>query len=96
MWIIYYIPVFLMLFFISIEEHRHILFTKKKKGRTRVTNDLLKSYIGMVCMISTGSFGTSVKGRIKNVVENWIEIETKKGKELINSDFITNIKPISE
>lgn len=33
-----------------------------------------------------------IEGKIMAVNENWIELETKKGKELINSDFVQNIK----
>jgi len=57
-----------------------------------MTNELIKRYIGKQCLISTGSFGTSVKGIIIDVNENWLEIETKKGSELINAEFIQSIK----
>ena len=30
--------------------------------------------------------------RAIDVNENWLEVETKKGKELINAEFITSIK----
>jgi len=32
------------------------------------------------------------KGKIINVNENWIEVETKKGIELINAEFVQSIK----
>lgn len=57
-----------------------------------MTNELIKKYIGENCKISTGSLGTTVVGRIIEVNENWVEIETKKGHELINADFIQSIK----
>lgn len=59
-----------------------------------MTNELLKKYIGKNCLISTGSFGTSIIGNIMEVNENWIEIETKKGVELINSEFVQNIRVV--
>jgi hypothetical protein len=46
----------------------------------------------MDCHISTGTFGVNVVGKIMNVNENWIEVETKKGNELINLEFIQRIK----
>ncbi|MTI68428.1 MAG: hypothetical protein FH753_17750 [Firmicutes bacterium] len=57
-----------------------------------MANDVIKKYIGKKCKITTGSFGTTVAGKIVEVKDNWIEVETKKGKELINADFIQNIK----
>lgn len=57
-----------------------------------MTNEVIKKYIGKNCKISTGSFGTNVIGKIIDVSENWIEVETKKGKELINAEFIQSIK----
>lgn len=60
----------------------------KRKGVITMTNEIIKKYIGFNCRISTGLYGTNILA----VNENWIEVETKKGKELINSDFIQNIK----
>ncbi|AET69004.1 hypothetical protein Desor_3521 [Desulfosporosinus orientis DSM 765] len=57
-----------------------------------MTNELINKYVGKKCIISTGSFGTNVKGTIAAVKENWIEIETSKGQELINAEFIQSIK----
>lgn len=61
-----------------------------------MTNELLKAYVGKTCTISTGSFGTSVKGVINAVEDNWVEVTTPKGAQLINADFITNIAPVKE
>lgn len=58
-----------------------------------MTNELIKKYIGHICMISTGAFGQSVSGEIISIVDNWIEIKTKKGNQLLNADYITNIIP---
>jgi len=57
-----------------------------------MTNELIKKYIGKNCRISTGSFGTNSVGKIIEVNENWIEVETKKGVEIINAEFIQSIK----
>ena len=69
-----------------------ILKIKKRKGLIIMTNEVIKKYIGNTCKISTGSFGREAIGKIIDVNENWIEVETKKGKELINADFIQSIK----
>ncbi len=65
---------------------------KKRKGVITMTNEIIKKYIGLNCKISTGSYGSNVVGTILEVNENWIEVETKRGKELINADFVQNIK----
>lgn len=67
------------------------LISRRKKGRISMTNELVKKYLGKYCRITTGSMGVNVTGRITEVNENWIEIETKKSKEIVNLDFIQNI-----
>lgn len=57
-----------------------------------MSNETIKKYIGKNCRISTGSFGTNVQGRILDVKEEWIEVQTKKGIEIINAEFIQSIK----
>jgi hypothetical protein len=89
-------PLFI-LFFVIIPRKREmekavLLKMKKRKGAIIMTNEVIKKYIGKICKISTGSFGTNVVGKIIDVNENWLEVETKKGNELINADFIQSIK----
>ena len=69
-----------------------IVIIKKRKGVLRMTNEVLRKYIGKLCNISTGTFGVNIVGKIVDVNENWIEVETKKGNELINAEFVQNIK----
>ena len=57
-----------------------------------MTNELIKKYIGKNCRISNGEFGANVQGKILEVKENWIEVETKKDIQIINADFIQSIK----
>ncbi|CAH2213250.1 conserved protein of unknown function [Tepidibacter aestuarii] len=95
-WIAIYMPIFILLFVI-LPQQRMIIRAlisklKKSKGVIIMTNELVKKYLGKNCHISTGTFGVNVVGKIINISENWIEIETKKGNELINSEFIQNIK----
>ena len=95
-WIAIYLPIFI-LFFVILPQQRamqKIIINKKKKGKGLIimTNEIIKKYIGKNCRISTGSFGTNVAGRIIDVNENWIEVKTKKGIEVINAEFIQSIK----
>ncbi|MDO0825897.1 DUF6897 domain-containing protein [Desulfosporosinus nitroreducens] len=97
-WIAIYLPLFII-FFIILPQQRAVnkavlLKIRKRKGVAIMTNELIKKYIGKKCLISTGTFGTTVKGIIIGVNENWLEVETKKGNELINAEFIQCIKMI--
>lgn len=55
-------------------------------------SELIKKYIGIECIISSGSMDGSIKGKILTVMDNWIEVETKKGLQIINTDYIYHIK----
>lgn len=95
-WVAIYMPLF-VIFFIILPHQRSVqkavlLKIRKRKGVVKMTNELIKRYIGKKCLISTGTFGTNVKGTIIGVNENWLEVETKKGSELINAEFIQSIK----
>ena len=57
-----------------------------------MTNEIIQKYIGKICMISNGSLGENIMGRISEVNENWIEVETKKGRAVLNLDYIQSIK----
>lgn len=91
-----YLPLFVAFFLILSQQNRikklAILKNRKRKGLINMTNEIIKKYIGKNCIISTGSFGTTVNGKIIEVNENWIEVQTKKGSELINADYIQSVK----
>jgi hypothetical protein len=95
-WIAIYMPLFVLLFIILPSQREVqksiILKIKRKKGLIIMTNEVIKKYIGKACRISTGAFGTGVIGTIIDVNENWVEVETKKGNEIINAEFIVSIK----
>jgi len=61
-----------------------------------MSNELIKNYIGKMCYITNGFFGSYVKGEIINVADNWIQIKTKYGTQLFNADYITNISQASK
>lgn len=70
---------------------------KKKRGHIEMTNELIKSFIGKFCNIYTGSFGTSYqKVTIVDVVDNWIKVDNKGKIDLLNTDYIQNIKILTE
>ncbi len=89
-------PMFVLLFVILPQQrtlrHAVLLKIRKRKGVIIMTNEMIKKYIGKNCHISTGSFGISIVGEIIEVNEKWIEVRTKKDNQLVNSEFIQNIK----
>ena len=97
-WVAIYMPL-LIIFFIILPEQsavkKSVLFKiRKRKGVVVMTSELINKYIGKNCHINSGTFGTNVKGTIIDVNENWLEVETKQGNQLINADFIQSIKII--
>lgn len=95
-WIAIYLPIFVLLFVILPQQRQIQRFVslkiKNKRRVISVTNELIKKYINKHCKVYTGSLGATIIGKIIDVTENWMEIETKKGNELVNIDFIQNIK----
>lgn len=89
-------PIFI-LYFIIIPQNLAIKKAiiaklKKRKGVASMTNEILIKVIGKFCKISTGSLGTNVTGKVIDIKDNWLEVETRKGIEMINADFIQSIK----
>ncbi len=95
-WVAIYLPLFATFFLILSQQNRlknlAMFKNMKRKGLINMTNEVINKYIGKNCKISTGSFGTTVKGKIIEVKENWIEVQTKNGNELINADYIQSVK----
>jgi len=95
-WIAIYLPIFVTLFIIIPQQRsaaKGVILKVKNKGDVRIMiNEIIKKYMGKKCLISTGTFGVNVEGIIREVNEKWIEVETKKGNELINAEFIQRIK----
>jgi len=91
-----YLPIFIVLFVILPTNRRNMFAIRKLKklrGEKVMSNELIKSCIGKICSISTGSFGTSYsKVEIVEVADNWIKVQNKSKTDIVNIDFITNIK----
>ncbi len=97
-WIAIYMPLFIIFIIIlpqqQIAQKTILLLKKRRRGMNTMTNELIKQYVGTNCKISTGAYGTTVTGKIIEVNENWIKVETKKSEELINAEFVQNIKVV--
>jgi hypothetical protein len=90
-------PLFLIFFVIVPQQQKVrkaiLLRKKKRRGEITMTNEMIKRYIEKKCkIVSAGSMGATITGKIVNINENWLEVETRKGMELINADYIQSIK----
>lgn len=95
-WIAIYLPLFMLLFVMLPQQYfvqkAIVLRRKRREGLVIMTNELIVKYLGKDCRISTGTYGINVAGRIIDIKDNWIEVETKRGNELVNAEYIQNIK----
>ncbi len=94
-WIAIYMPIFIVIL-VVLPQHFNMqriinLKFKKKKGLIIMANEAIEKCIGKKCKISTGPYGTNVVGIIIGINENWIEVETKKGVQFINAEFVQSI-----
>lgn len=74
---------------------KKIIKRKRSTEEAKKMNELIKAYIGKKCII-TFFGGTAMDGIICEVSDKWIEIENKKGKQLVNADFIEKIEERAE
>lgn len=96
-WVAIYVPIYILFFVILPQQRKlqQIVIGRRivqRKELHVMANELINKFIGKTCKISTGSFGTTLVGTLIDVNENWLEVETKKGRELINADYIQSIK----
>ncbi len=91
-----WIPVFVLLFIIlpaAQEAARRAAVLKViRRRRERMTNDIVLKYVGKVCVMSFGN--RNITGKILEVNNNWAEVETKKGREVLNLDYVQSIKVV--
>ncbi len=90
-----YLPIFIILFVIlpSQEQWKQsFIISRLKRRAKKMNNELLIKFKGKEVKISTGSFGVNVVGTIVEINDNWVEVQTKKGHELLNADFIQSVK----
>ncbi len=62
-----------------------------RKGRNKIMNgDMLKAYIGKECVVYV--LDKYVSGTVEAVNDNWLNIKTQDGLEMINIEYIVRIK----
>lgn len=57
-----------------------------------MTNEMIEKLTGKDCLIICFESSANVQGRITKIADNWIEVETKKGTELVNAEFVAKFK----
>ena len=89
-----FLLVFLIIFFSLKKKRNRILrrIRRKRKGSVQMNQELLNGFVGKNCIIKGSDTIQCVQGEIKRIEGNWMEVETKQGKELLNIDFIERIQ----
>ena len=85
-----FIPVFLLLLVLLMQRRRRrtMMIIKNRRRGHRVMNELLKSLVGKNCRIYVVESVGSVTGTVAEVGERWVAVDTKKGRKLLNADYI--------
>jgi len=92
-WIAIYLPIFILLFIIPAENRRKIGMAqkiKRKRGNQKMSNEMIKGYIGKLCNISLSGENYQ-KVTITEVVDNWVKLDNKGQTNLVNADYILSI-----
>lgn len=55
-----------------------------------MSSEVFKKYIGKDCLINT--IDNYVKGKIVSITDQWMEVETTKAIEIVNTEFIEKIE----
>ena len=80
---------------IIIPNRNHILLKKIRKKRRgvkrKMPTEMMKEFIGKVCVIYFFNAAGGVKGTLLSIEENWIKVEEKKQIRIINADMIRDI-----
>ena len=99
-----FLPLILLAIFLLYEESRRRknAFIQKRAVRKRqnkgdiTMNELVRNYVGKHCVISTmgSGFDGNYMGFIREIQENWLLVESKKGTDIINLDYVVRIQEL--
>jgi hypothetical protein len=93
--------IFLPIFIVFIVELETRLTTKarirRKRGQLAImTNEIIRECVGRICTINMGYTGSGFnKVLVKEIHDNWMKVESKGKTEIINIEYIQNIKIVS-
>lgn len=100
---ILYLPIWIAIFLPLISvwaSNQHLsrirqIKRKQRKEGIKMNNELVSEYVGKnVSLNGNGMLG--VTGIVTKVVDNWLELEYKSKKKLINIDYISSIEEIPQ
>ncbi|MBQ6018852.1 MAG: hypothetical protein IJL26_01615 [Clostridia bacterium] len=92
-----YIAVFLVLLVVLMQQRRRrrtMRMIRNRRRNTCIMNELLKSLTGKNCRIYVVESVGSVTGVIAEVSERWVAVDTKKGRKLLNADYIVQAEEV--
>lgn len=61
-----------------------------------MASKMIEQCLGKRCIISTGGMNGSFQGTVIEITDNWLKIENKGIVDLINCDYIQNIRELPE
>lgn len=70
-----------------------IIRTRRKGGSKMIPNEIVSSLLGQDCQFSTMNDYT-ITGILRSAADGWLAVETAKGTEALNLDFVTRIRPV--
>lgn len=94
----YTLVFFILLLFFLIRSRRktavrlRLIRKRKQKKERTVMNELLKQYVGKNCIIYSLEDFVNTTGVITSLNEPWMEVETKNGKKLVNTEYVLRIE----
>ena len=93
-YIIFFVILYLCIILPRQNAMRRMRVKLAKRRRNKEENPmhtLIMNYIGKECVLTIPNQG-SVAGVIKQIKENWVEIETAEGLEVVNLDYISRVR----
>jgi len=93
-WIAIFLPIWIIII-VNLNNNKElqksIIFKlKKKREGQRMSNEVIKNFIGKDCIMST--FQTQITGVIESIEDNWVIIRVGEQIEIINIDYISRIR----
>ena len=64
---------------------------QRKKGGRKTMSAMVETYIGKDCIVYTLN-NAQICGIIRDVQDGWLRIETEKGSDVINLDYIIRVR----
>ena len=93
-WIAIFLPIWISIIVTlnnKKELQKSIIYKlKKKREGQRMSNEVIKNFIGKDCIITT--FQTQITGVLESIEENWVILRVGERVEIVNIDYISRIR----